>query len=122
MKWFLCAIGFFGLLTIRASAADATGTWKASIDTANGNFEITFNLKAEGDKLTGTVGSRMGEQSITDGKIDGENLAFQVKFNGPNGELLIEYKGKVAGDELKLTSSVQGRDQTYEFTAKRVPK
>ncbi len=120
MKYFLCLIGLASLFAMTASAADVTGKWKANVDTPNGRIEITFDLKADADKLTGTVGSTMGEQPISEGKIAGDNLSFSVKFNGQNGEFIINYKGKVSGSEMKLTSSFPGREQTFELTAKKV--
>jgi opacity protein-like surface antigen len=120
MKCFLCLIGLASLFAMAASAADITGKWKANVDTPNGGIELTFDLKADAAKLTGTVGSPMGEQAISDGKVDGDNLSFTVKFNGQNGEFVINYKGKVTGSEMKLTSSFPGREETFELTAKKV--
>src|SRR5947208_2692478 len=54
MKWLLVLVALFAMV---ASAADVNGTWKASIETPNGNFEQTFTFKADGNKLTGKVSS-----------------------------------------------------------------
>jgi hypothetical protein len=58
--------------------------------------------------------------AMTGGKIDGDNLSFSVKLNGQNGELIINYKGKVSGSEMKLTSTFPGREETFELTARKV--
>ena len=52
--------------------------------------------------------------------MDGDNVTFAVvrEFNG--NEFRINYKGKVTGDEMKLTGEVVGRDRAFEMTAKRV--
>ena len=34
-------------------------------------------------------------------------------------KIRVEYKGKIAGDEIKFTVQREGADQTREFTAKR---
>ncbi|MBZ5625800.1 MAG: hypothetical protein LAQ69_44980 [Acidobacteriia bacterium] len=117
MKWVLVLVALFAFT---ASAADVTGTWKASIETPNGNFETTFTFKADGDKLTGKVASQMGESDISDGKIDGDNLSFNVvrSFNG--NEVKLSYKGKVTGNEMKLSLQFPGRDEPFEMTAKKV--
>ncbi|MEO8368735.1 MAG: hypothetical protein ABI806_06020 [Candidatus Solibacter sp.] len=112
----------FSLMAVFAllAFADATGTWKASIETPNGAMENTFTLKVEADKLSGTVTmGQMGEAPISEGKVDGDNVAFAVvrDFNG--NQFRINYKGKVAGDEMKLTGEVVGMDRTFEMTAKR---
>ena len=85
-------------------------------------YSVFDNLmfKVEGDKLTGTITmGQMGEGPISEGKVDGENVSFAVvrEFNG--NEFRINYKGKVSGDEMKITGEVVGRDRTFEMTAKR---
>jgi hypothetical protein len=103
-----------------ALAADATGTWKASIETPNGTIENTFVLKVDGGKLTGKVSSgQMGESEISEGKVDGDNISFAVvrSFNG--NEFRINYKGKVTESEIKFTGEIAGMDRTFEFTAKK---
>jgi hypothetical protein len=103
-----------------ALAADASGTWKASIETPNGNIENTFVLKVDGAKLTGTVaGGPMGETQISEGKVDGDNISFAVvsSFNG--NEFRINYKGKVSDSEIKFTGEIAGMDRTFEFSAKK---
>jgi hypothetical protein len=110
----------FAAFALTASAADVAGTWKSSLETPNGNFESTYVFKVDGDKVTGTVATaQMGESAISDGKLDGDKLSFAVKRNGPNGELVITYKGTVTGDELKMTISIPAMDRTFDVTAKR---
>src|SRR5687768_115931 len=118
MKWLLVLIALFALT---ASAADVAGTWKASTETANGNFETTFVFKTDGAKVTGSTSNQMmGETPIADGKIDGDNLTFTVNANFNGNEIKLNYKGKVSGDEIKLTLEIPGRDRTFEMTAKKV--
>lgn len=110
------------LLAGVAFAADATGKWSATVPGRDGQTrEIVYNLKAEGDKLTGTTtGFRGQELPIVDGKIDGDNISFatKVEFNGNSMTML--YTGKVSGDEIKMTMKREGGDQPpREFTAKR---
>jgi hypothetical protein len=108
------------VLASTASAADISGTWKAAIETPNGPFETTFVFKAEGDKLTGTTSNRfMTDAPISEGKVDGDNLSFVVSGNFNGNEVKVNYKGKVAGDEMKLTIEIAGRDEPLEMTAKR---
>jgi len=105
-----------------AWAADVSGKWTAQVPGRGGQTrETTFNFKAEGSKLTGTVSGMQGDNPISDGKIDGDNISFTqaLSFNGNDIKFL--YKGKVAGDEIKFTRTREGGDQPpQEFTAKRV--
>ena len=116
MKTLLFLLAIFAFT---ASAADVAGTWKASIETPNGAIETSFIFKVDGDKLTGTVTGPGGEQTISDGKVDGDTLTFVVAANFNGNEFKLNYKGKVAGNEMKLTLSIPGRDQTFEITAKK---
>jgi hypothetical protein len=103
-----------------ALMADASGTWKASVETPNGTRESTFTFKVDGDKLTGTVTmGQMGEGPITEGKVDGDNVSFAVVRDINGNQLRINYKGTVSGDEMKLSGEVVGMDRTFEMTAKR---
>jgi hypothetical protein len=114
-------LALFALFALTASAADLAGSWKATIETPNGNLESTFQFKVDGAKLTGTVTSQqMGESAISDGKIDGDNFSFTVKREGPNGEFVINYKGTVKGDEAKIQISIAAFDRTFDLVAKRV--
>ena len=104
-----------------AQAADANGKWVAQVPGRDGQTrETTFNLKAEGDKLSGTVSGRQGDMPIADGKVAGDDISFTATFNFQGNDVKFEYKGKVAGDEIKMSRHRQGGDQTAEFVAKRV--
>jgi hypothetical protein len=111
------------LLAVPSFAADIDGTWVAEMPAFGGGpggggppgggpqgpREITFNLKADGANLTGTVASPRGENEIVDGKIDGDNVSFAVKRPGFQGnEMTIKYEGSVSGDELTLKMSFEG--------------
>jgi hypothetical protein len=116
----LLVLSLTAVFSVVVFAADASGTWKASIETPNGTMENTFTLKVAGDKLTGTITmGQMGEAPISEGKVDGDNVSFAVVRERDGNQFKIAYKGKVAGDEMKLTGEVVGMDRTFEMTAKR---
>jgi hypothetical protein len=85
-----------------ALAADVTGTWTTDMKTPDGSsFQLSFTFKQDGSKLTGTVTGPQGDPlEITNGKIDGDKLSFDVSFNGTT----IKHDGVVNGDEIKLTT------------------
>jgi hypothetical protein len=97
------------LATAAIWAADASGKWTAETQGRNGNtMTVTMNLKADGDKLTGTVSGRMGDTDISDGKVDGDNVSFSVvrEFNG--NKIKQNYKGKLDGDTIHFTIGMEG--------------
>ncbi len=117
---FLSACFVFAALA-QAWAADVSGKWTAQVPGRGGQTrETTFTLKAEGDKVTGTVSGMQGDQPISDGKIAGDDLSFKVKVSFNGNDFVMAYKGKVAGDEIKFTRTIEGREAPpTEFTAKR---
>jgi hypothetical protein len=109
-----------GVLVFSASAADITGKWTAQVPGRGGQTqETTFNLKADGDMLTGAISTQRGEMPISDGKISGDNISFTVKMSFQGNEMKMLYKGTVSGDQIKFTRTREGADRTQEFTAKR---
>ena len=65
------------LLAMTVTAADVSGKWSAQVPGRNGQMrDTTFNLKADGDRLTGTMTGPQGDVEIKDGKISGDNLSF----------------------------------------------
>ena len=95
--------------TVAIWAADASGKWTAEMQGRNGNtMTVTMNLKADGDKLTGTVGGRMGDTDISDGKVEGDTISFTVvrEFNG--NKITQNYKGKLDGDTIHFTIQSEG--------------
>ena len=86
-----------------AWGADITGKWKGSMDMMGQAMELGFNFKADGSTLTGTsIGPQGQEYPISDGKIQGDDISFVVKVTGEM-EMTIKYKGKISGDQIKLT-------------------
>jgi hypothetical protein len=103
--------------------ASIVGKWKSDFDSQIGKQSYIYEFKLEDGKLTGTAkGDIAGQKSdtkITDGKLDGADISFveNVKFN--DQEVRVDYKGKFAGDEIKLTRKV-GDFATEEIVAKRM--
>jgi hypothetical protein len=114
------------------SGADSKGAidgkWNATVDSEMGAVQLALEFKSEGEKLTGTIAVDMGGQglpptAISDGVVKGEDVSFKLSFTmmPDTPALLIDYKGKLKGDELALTSTMdmgQGPVET-KVVAKR---
>lgn len=113
MKWLLAL-----MLAMSAIAGDISGKWKAKFDTQIGEQNYTYQLKADGEKLTGTATNAMGSTEIKEGTIKGDDVFFveNLEFNGM--AIRIEYTGKLNGDEIKFTRKV-GDFATEDLVAKR---
>ena len=113
-------------MTATAQAADVNGTWTWSTPGRNGGPErtSTLKLKTEGDKLTGAINGRQGQEDIkiTDGKVTGDDVTFKVSRTGQNGNTFTQkYAAKITGDTLKgkITFERNGEERTRDWEAKR---
>lgn len=103
------------LLAPAAFGSDVTGKWTAEFETPRGVSELEFNLKVEGDKVTGTVSSRRGESDIQDGKITGDEISFKQVMNFGR-EITILYTARFPATRLSLNepSSVRRAGEGQE--------
>jgi len=113
-----------------AIAADVTGKWTYETQGRNGPMQTTITLKQDGAKLTGSVpgfGRGGGEPppptEISNGKVDGNNVYFEVKRSMGGNDIVTKYEGTVDGDTMKLKITRPGRGggdpTTTEVTAKK---
>jgi hypothetical protein len=129
------------LIALVAMAADAiTGKWTMEQAGRNGGPPrvTTFDFKVDGAKLTGTAtvpamgmgggGGGGGTPpaptpiAITNGKVDGMNIAFEVTRDMGGMSMTTKYEGTVSGSEIKLKVTRTGQDgtpMTTDATAKK---
>lgn len=100
-----------------AFAADVNGKWVGNVETPNGPIELTYEFKADGEALTGTVASAMGSLPLEKGKIAGDVLSYSVTIEGA-GTITHEAKVNAAGDEITVKAT--GEWGTSEYTVKKV--
>jgi hypothetical protein len=103
-----------------AAPVDLSGKWVASLQTG---VHIELYFKVNGTTLTGTaVNSQVGESEMKDGKIEGDNISFylirKAKIRG-EADALIQWKGKVVGDEIRFTCFIPG-NEPIQVTVDRV--
>ena len=117
----LCALALLGLFVTSAMAqSPVDGKWIAQVPGRDGQTrETTFTFKADGAKLTGTVSGRQADRPISDGKIEGNNLSFNLVYSGGGGEMKFTYTGVLSGNEIKFKRTREGGDTAQEFTAKK---
>jgi len=115
------------LLAASALAGPIDGKWvserKMERDGQSMTIVQTFELKAEGDKLTGKFSMKFGDMEpppgeIKDGKIDGNKFSFTTMMSTPNGDMKMSYSGTVEGDVLKGNAEREG-GQARPFEAKK---
>jgi len=115
-------LAFVALLcfTLVAAAADITGKWTGEVPGRGGQTATnTFTFKAAGAKLEGSVATQRGDNPISDGKIDGDNISFVQNLDFGGNSIKINYKGVVKGDTIEMTREVEGRGAPATFTLKK---
>ena len=104
-------------------AADVTGQWIAQVPGRDGNtMETTFDFKAAGEKLTGTMENQYGSREISEGKVSGDDIAFNVNIEFNDNKMTLVFTGKMAGGEIKFKRERKGGDMgpsSVEFVAKK---
>lgn len=132
-----------------AKKADVNGTWSWEQGGRGGGNapanatprKSTLKLKAEGEKLTGTLSQpafgRRGqggdaaatppapvETAISNGKVKGDEVSFEVTRERGGNSFTTKYNGKIDGDTIKGKIEMPGRDGgdaiSRDWEAKRV--
>jgi hypothetical protein len=104
-----------------ALGADITGTWKGTAETPNGSVERTFVFKQDGEKLTGETSSEMlGKSTIAEGKVTGDDVSFSITVKFQGEELTLNYKGRIAGNEIKFHVEGPAGGPSIDYVAKKV--
>ncbi|PWT92952.1 MAG: hypothetical protein C5B55_05380 [Blastocatellia bacterium] len=86
-----------------------TGDWEAVADAQGQPFPFSLVLKVDGDKVTGTSTSQLGESTITNGVWKDGHLNFVLE--SPNGTVTMSatvIEGKLSG-EFDFAGQVQGK-------------
>ena len=112
------AVLFLALGSVTALAADFNGKWSGDVTTPRGTQTLTFDFHVDGTTLTGKITSPRGDTDITNGKVDGDNIAFDQVMNFNGNSMTMSYTGKADGDSIKFTRKAGDRP-AVEFVAKR---
>lgn len=87
----------------KKATVDVTGTWEMVVSTQMGEMTSTLTLKQEGEDVTGSFKSDMGEGEIKDGTISGNSISFTVTLSIMGQDRDLTYSGTVEGDSMEGT-------------------
>ena len=98
----------FLLTAALALAADVTGKWRFEVETSAGSGSPTFDLKQDGEKLTGTYSGALGEANVT-GSVKGDDVEITFEAAPTGDKVVVKYTGKLDGaDKIKGTVDLGG--------------
>jgi len=107
-KILLTALSVLVIVSI-CFAADITGHWTGRI---NDQFDVAYDFKVDGNKLTGTSTGPDGNViAIKDGLIKGDSLSFTLPIMDND----VPIKGLVKGDKMNLSMSFNGNPMSFEL-------
>lgn len=76
------------------------GTYNIQINTPMGSQTAKLTIKSDGDSLSGSLVSEMGEQTFSGGTLTGDEFAWSMQVSSPMGDMKLDFKGSVSGDEI----------------------
>jgi hypothetical protein len=120
----ITALAIVAVLALVVWAADISGTWTLSSPGRGGQMmERDITIVQEGGKIKVSMPGRPnqdgtpGEPIVGEGTIEGNAIQWKIVRQGPQGEMVMEYKGTVDGNTMKGTT--MRMDQEVEWTAKK---
>jgi hypothetical protein len=124
MKGFIRLFGLFVLLAAipAAHAADATGTWKGSVDVNGAALPLVLHLTVASGAVTGSIeGMPTTPAPIHDGKADADGITFSANsdYQGQAYKLMFHGKLAPAGDEIAFTVGTDDGSWSGQMTVER---
>jgi hypothetical protein len=102
---------------VKAEKVDVTGIWDMTVESPQGALDVVATLKQEGEKLTGTQASQMGEVAL-EGSVVGNEIKYTINIDAGGQQMTIVFAGKVEGDTMAGIFEFGGMG-TASWTAKR---
>jgi hypothetical protein len=122
------SFGLFILIAALAAAAPAqeaksavAGVWEVAFETPMGARTYMAVLVQDQDALKVTMKSAQGTEMKGEGKIKDKDVSWSVVVNGPMGEIVLAFKGKLDGEAMAGTVTM-GDAGEADFKAKRTSK
>ena len=119
-------IATLSVLAVFAAAFSAysddmvTGRWEGSFFVEGfGDLPIGMDLKADSEKLTGTYDGQFGPVEITNGKIKGNNLSFDLTLDIMGTPTDLKYEGVIKDTSMALKWTSEGIPPTEATVTKK---
>ena len=102
---------------IMAQGGGVAGTWDVTLNSPQGTFNLQFNLKQDGEKVSGVVKGQRGELPL-EGTVKGKDVTLKWTTKYQDNDLPITLTGALDGSAMKGSADYGGFAQG-DFTAKR---
>ena len=118
---FYRAILIAAIAAVASFAAGVDGKWAGKINSPRGDIAMSFELKAEGDKVTGTAVGPQGEVPVSAGLYADGKLSFQLRYQFSGQTMIFHYQGVPAEDEMKMTLAFGINEPVYFLVKRQKP-
>jgi hypothetical protein len=89
------------------------GKWIGKVNGPQGDMELTFTFNVDGDTLTGSDTSPMGETELSNGVVNGNDFSFDVDTGG----MVIQHKCKYLDDDtIEVIANVMDQEINMKLT------
>lgn len=101
-----------------APAVDPSGTWTLLVQSPQGEISAQLTLTKDGEQVSGTLGTPMGNVAVNGGRVTGNQLRLSatIDMGGQSVDAIIT--GTIEGDSIRGTV-VMGAMGSFEFTGTR---
>jgi alpha-galactosidase len=118
------ALASAALTSANQSPEPLTGNWVVRTPTTNndGTFRTTYlNLKQDGQKITGTIRVTQFFYKISESTGGPEGFTITGSMMDGKSERKVQYEGKLAGDQLQISTRRRPTDPPTQMVALRAP-
>jgi len=101
-----------------AANIDPSGDWSLVIHTPGGDQNARLVLHRDGDQISGTLGTPMGDLQIKEGRLNGSEVRFTTTISMGGQSVDATITATIEGDSMRgaITMSAMG---SFEFTGTR---
>ena len=104
-------------IPVLGQGGGVAGSWDVTLNSPQGTFNLQFNLKQDGEKLSGVIKSQRGELPL-EGTVKGKDVTLKWTTKYQDADLPITLTGAVDGTTMKGSADYGGFAQG-DFSAKR---
>lgn len=95
--------------------AATTGAYTITAQTPMGEMQSTLTLNEDG---TGSIQNQFGTTEFSGASINGNDFEFEMTIQTPNGDMKMNYKGTVDGDDVSGNTTSQFGESKFTGTRK----